>query len=112
MSRKPGVGPTGVAKTYGPLGRQDILISHLDLNTGEVSPQVVIGGSGLDAVGGAALGRDGVLYVVGVTDSVDFPTVNAHGRTHARGAADGFVLALSASGDLVHSSYIGGFGVQ
>jgi hypothetical protein len=60
-----------------------------------------LGGSGDDLAYGVATGDSGRVFVVGYTDSRDFPTVNPGGDpsfngTVARG--DAFVVGLSASG--------------
>lgn len=55
-----------------------------------------------------AVDRDGNAYIAGVTDSSDFPHVNAL-YPSLNGLSDGFVTVLSSSGkDILFSTYLGG----
>jgi uncharacterized protein (TIGR03437 family) len=70
-----------------------------------------LGGSGIDMIQGIAVGEDGSAYVVGETDSADFPAKDA---VRARGAlSDGFLAKLSPSGFTVeYASFLGGQGMD
>ena len=49
------------------------------------------------------------VYIVGATESVDFPTLNAAKSTYGgTGFQDAFVTKLNAAGALVYSTYLGG----
>ena len=50
--------------------------------------------SGDDFVRAVTLGSDGSVYLVGVTDSADFPTTKGAFQTAYRGNRDGFVMKL------------------
>jgi hypothetical protein len=53
----------------------------------------------------------GNAYVIGVTDSTDFPTANAVQPTNHGGDADAFVTKINAAGNaLLYSTYLGGTG--
>ena len=66
-----------------------------------------LGGSSDDFASGIAL-RDGNAYVVGQTQSLDFPKGNPL-QSSLAGASNGFVTELNSSGSaLVYSTYLGG----
>ncbi len=73
-----------------------------------------LGGSGGDGALGIALDAAGDAYVVGLTTSTDFPTVNPVQSTNKAAALDagnGFIAELNAAGDaLLFSTYLGGSG--
>jgi len=67
-----------------------------------------IGGSGNDESHSIAIDEEGNAYVVGETDSVNFPVENSYNAT-TNGALDCFVLKLNSTGTgLIYSTYIGG----
>lgn len=69
-----------------------------------------LGGSGFDEVKGIAVDGTGNAYLVGLTDSRDFPTTGAVQAMNA-GGFDAFVSKLNSTGSaLVYSTYIGGAG--
>ncbi len=71
-----------------------------------------LGGSGEDAGFGIAVDSAGEAYVVGDTNSVDFPTVNPY-QGSLQGIHDAFVAKFDAAGNaLVYSTYLGGSGFQ
>lgn len=66
-----------------------------------------LGGAGTDRGTAVAADASGAAYVVGTTDSANFPTMNPR-QTYA-GNTDGFVAKLSPDGaSLVYSTYLGG----
>jgi hypothetical protein len=70
-----------------------------------------LGGSGLDWGNGIAVDSFGNAYVTGLTDSTNFPTVNAFQAKFGGGDRDAFVTKLSFEGSaLVYSTYLGGSG--
>ena len=75
-----------------------------------------LGGSGSDGASGIAVDSDGNVYVTGVTESTNFPVINAlqqgyAGKATVNGPGDAFVVKLNASGSaLVYSTYLGGTG--
>jgi hypothetical protein len=80
-----------------------------------IDPELIygtyLGGSGLDEIEGMAVDESGSAYVVGFTQSTDFP--NTHGISSVVGNAGGiaFVTKLSPDGSsLVYSTYLGGTG--
>jgi beta-propeller repeat-containing protein len=70
------------------------------------------GGTGSDKVLAVASDASGNTYVAGLTQSVDFPTVNATQPANA-GATDAFVAKINAAGTaLIWSTYLGGSGID
>ncbi len=79
-----------------------------------IDPQLIYGtflggtGNGVDQVGGLALGRDGAPFIVGSTDTTDFP-VRGPLQPRAGGLGDAVVTKLSPDGlQRVYATYIGG----
>ena len=67
-----------------------------------------LGGNGIDYGSGIAVDSAGNAYIVGSTDSTNFPTENPLQATN-RGGYDAFVFELNATGSaLVYSTYLGG----
>ncbi|EGV15882.1 DUF7948 domain-containing protein [Thiocapsa marina] len=67
-----------------------------------------LGGSDYDDVYGIAVDGAGNAYVTGLTESSDFPTVNALYPIHL-GKYDAFLFKLNATGDsIIYSTYLGG----
>jgi hypothetical protein len=70
-----------------------------------------LGGSGADAGDGIAVDSTGA-YVVGTTESTDFPTQSAFQSTYG-GDTDAFVTKLNPAGStLLYSTYLGGTGFE
>ncbi len=70
-----------------------------------------LGGTGMfgERANGIAVGSDGSAYVVGNTDSIDFPTTQGALQPVASTGGDAFVTRLSPDGSrLVYSTYLGG----
>ncbi|MDP8248086.1 MAG: PQQ-binding-like beta-propeller repeat protein [Candidatus Tritonobacter lacicola] len=69
-----------------------------------------LGGSAGQAGSGAAVDGDGHSYVIGYTDSTDFPTVNPYQASFAAMTdADAFITKFSSTGSaLIYSTYLGG----
>jgi uncharacterized protein (TIGR03437 family) len=79
-----------------------------DLNFGPSSPATV-GGSGNDVASDAVADAKGNIWIVGATDSDDFPLVNAIVSQKAAYRTSGFVLELDPAGrKILFSSYLGG----
>jgi len=105
-----------IAGSYEVLDRHEVRIrvtSYDDSLPLVIDPLLVystyLGGSGEDQASHIAVDREGSAYVVGTTNSLDFPGQSAYqGRQED---LDIFVSKLSPSGDqLVYSTYLGGSG--
>jgi hypothetical protein len=67
------------------------------------------GGSDIDSPRGIAVDGGGNAYVVGETNSIDFPTTAGAFSRSQRGDGDMFVTKLNSTGSaLVYSTYLGG----
>ncbi len=80
---------------------------------GQLSQLLTLGGSGNDSGHAVAVHpSDGSVYIAGTTDSVDLAMVKALQPVKGAGQ-DGFLLRLQlASGQVIHSSYLGGGGAD
>jgi hypothetical protein len=68
-----------------------------------------LGGMGIDGGNGIAVDGSGAAYVVGATNSTNFPTTT--GQLHIKGSFDAFVTKLNSTGSgLLYSTYLGGSG--
>ena len=72
----------------------------------------IFGGTGYEKVTGIALTRDGQLFVVGLTESADFPVVEPL-QSRLGGSRDGFVAKFSAATlEPTFSTFFGGGGAD
>jgi hypothetical protein len=97
-------------------GSQDGYVSKLNPSGSILLFSTYLGGNKEDSCDsdggdGIALDRSGNIYVVGETESANFPTTpGAFDRTH-NGRWDAFVAALSSTGStLLYSTFLGGSG--
>jgi len=75
-------------------GKSDCFFAKLSPNGGRLLYATCLGGKGADLIRSVALGPKGEVYLVGSTNSADFPvTVNAVQKTLA-GNADAFIVKL------------------
>lgn len=78
-------------------------------NLNELVFSTFLGGSGDEIAYDVAVDGEGAIYVVGGTQSLDFPTVAGSYDQQAKGNWDVFVCKLSPdASSLVYSTYIGG----
>ena len=89
----------------------DAFVAKLN-TTGDLVYATYFGGGGLDAASEIAVDSAGSAYIVGITDSTNFPA--PPGPTPAQetnaGGFDAFVAKLDVSGGLVYATYLGGPG--
>jgi hypothetical protein len=96
---------------YDSIGRNDVLVLKLS-PTGAVLFTTYLRGSAIDYGTGLALDGNGGLWVVGFTDSADFPVVNA-AQPVMDARRSGFIARLSTSdGAILYSSFFGGNGAD
>jgi hypothetical protein len=76
---------------------------------GRIAFGYLAGGSGSDEATGVAVDAAGRVYVVGATDSADFPLMQPFQAARG-GATDAFIFRLDPAGNLEFSSYLGGEG--
>jgi hypothetical protein len=87
----------------------DAFVTKLNPSGSAVVYSTYLGGSGDDEGVGIAVDSNGNAYIVGETNSTNFPTANAFQGTFGGGFGDAFVSKLNPSGSaLVYSTYLGG----
>ena len=91
-------------------GNGEVFITKFTPDGAGMVYSTLLGGNSTDTSTGIALDTAGNAYVVGWTDSADFPTRNAFQST-LRGFPNAFLTKLNATGsDLVYSTFFGGSG--
>ena len=99
--------PTKAAPTSN--ASMDAVVVKIEARTGRIVWATRTGGSDWDAAGELAVAKDGSVYVLGQTQSPDFPTTpDAVQRKFAGPRRDVFVLKLDANGKIVYSTLLGG----
>jgi hypothetical protein len=90
-------------------GGLDAFVVKLPPEAGALMYATYLGGSRHDEGHRIAVDAAGAAYLTGITDSFDFPTINALQPAFAGGRFDQFVAKLAPNGAaLVHSTYLGG----
>ncbi len=91
-------------------GGADAFVTKLNSSGSALAYSTYLGGSGsIDDVHGIAVDGSGNAYVVGSTNSTNFPTAGAYQSTYGGGTRDAIVTKLNSSGNtLVYSTYLGG----
>lgn len=92
-------------------GGSDVIVTKLNPTGTALVYSTYLGGSGADRPGAIAIDSTGNAYVVGTTQSADFPTTGGALQTILGGGllGDAFVTKLSATGSsAVYSTYLGG----
>jgi Beta-propeller repeat len=88
---------------------RDVFVSKLNASGSALIYSTYLGGSGADVGFGIAVDSSGDAYVIGRTNSTDFPTMNPFQAAYAGGQFDAFVAKLNPTGSaLVYSTYLGG----
>ena len=89
-------------------GSEDAFVTKLNAAGSALVYSTYLGGSSKDIGNGIAVDSAGNAYLIGQTDSTDFPTANAIQGANG-GGQDAFVAKLNPSGSaLVYSTYLGG----
>lgn len=100
--------PTADSFQAASAGGADAFVTKLSAAGDALVYSTYLGGSEFDLGNGIVVDASGNAYVLGYTNSTDFPTANAFQAAYA-GNQDAFVTKLSAAGNaLVYSSYLGG----
>ncbi|MEM8531148.1 MAG: Ig-like domain-containing protein, partial [Chloroflexota bacterium] len=91
-------------------GTQDAFIVNYDLATPGIDYSHYLGGANTDQGNAITIDSDGNAFVTGWTNSSDFPAISAF-QNYA-GGQDAFVARLTATGDTVYSTFLGGSGPE
>ncbi len=87
----------------------DAFVARLVADGSALQYSTYLGGSGRDYGDNLAVDGQGGAYIVGWTESTDFPTVNPVQATYGGGFFDGIITKVNAAGDaFAYSSYLGG----
>ena len=106
----PGASASTIQATNGG-GANDGFVVKFDPSGSALIYSTYLGGTGYDAVNGIAIDTARNAYVVGYTDSVNFPTASPLQPTKGGPGEDAFVARINAAGSaLVYSTYLGGSG--
>lgn len=98
-------------QTYG--GNGDGFVAKLNPFGSALVYSTYLGGSEYDSAEGIAVDSSGGVYLVGNTQSTNFPTMNAIQPANGGGIYDVFVARLNPTGStLVYSTYLGGSGLD
>lgn len=90
-------------------GVQDGFVTKVNTTGTALVYSTFLGGSNTDTGNGIAVNSAGNAYVIGVTNSLNFPTTPGAFQTVNAGGTDAFVTELSVAGDaLAYSTYLGG----
>jgi hypothetical protein len=90
-------------------GTEDAFVTKLSNSGSSLVYSTYLGGGGEDRGFGIAVDGSGNAYVMGETNSTNFPTLNPYQTD--QGGNDVFVTKLSSTGNsLVYSTYLGGLG--
>ncbi|MBI4637939.1 MAG: SBBP repeat-containing protein [Candidatus Rokubacteria bacterium] len=85
----------------------DAFVAKLDSTGSTLTYATYLGGGAADVGRGIDVDASGDAYVTGLTQSLDFPTLNPL-QTAPCGGSDVFVVKLDATGGLVYSTCLGG----
>ena len=87
----------------------DVFVARLTPDGGASVFSTYVGGTSNERCYRVAVDRDASIYVVGLTESGDFPVTPGSLQVEIGGERDAFVTKLSPGGDLlVYSTYLGG----
>jgi CSLREA domain-containing protein len=87
-------------------GGTDVFLSKIDSTLGAVAYTTFIGGSGNETASSLALDASNNAYIVGSTDSLDYPVTDLSLNS---GLSDGYITKLNSTGNTnIFSTYFGG----
>lgn len=89
-------------------GNKDAFVAKLSADGNTLLYSTYLGGSGDDSGTAIALAGEGSVYIAGDTWSDDFPATPGAADTRRDGGQDAFAAKLSAAGELIYSTYLGG----
>lgn len=90
-------------------GSIDTFVTKLNASGSDLIYSTYLGGSGTEYGDGIALDAVGEAYIIGQTDSTNFPVTPGAFQTSLRGKVNAFVSKLNSDGSaLLYSTYLGG----
>lgn len=89
----------------------DVYAARLSADGRSIDYSTYLGGSNDEWSSDIAVDAAGAAYIVGITQSTDFPTLNPF-QAAAGGLFDLFVTKLTDDGSLGYSTYLGGYGSE
>jgi hypothetical protein len=90
-------------------GASDAFVTKLNPTGTALVYSTYLGGNSTDQGFGIAVDSGGNAYIIGLTESTNFPTMNPLQPAYGGGASDGFVAKINPTGSaLVYSTYLGG----
>jgi uncharacterized protein (TIGR03437 family) len=89
----------------------DAFAAKLSPDGSQVIWFTTLAGSSADSASAVALGSDGSVYLMGDSESADFPTTKGSMQPAMGNAAQAFAAKLSATGAMVYATFIGGTAV-
>jgi hypothetical protein len=96
-------------KAHNAINRRTIFVTRLNPSGTGLVYSTYLGGTGYEASSGVAVDGSSNAYVVGDTDSTDFPVTTGAFRTTFPGFHSGTVTKLNPTGTaLIYSTYLGG----
>ncbi len=94
-------------------GGSDIFVSKFSADGSTLEYSTFIGGTGSEYTGEIVVDNSGNVYILGMTNSIDFPTSSGAIDSTHNGGLDIFVCKLNPDGtDLLYSTYLGGLGSE
>ena len=94
-------------------GSLDSTVSKLDGNLTNILASTYIGGAAADRVSIMSMDASGNIYVIGQTNSINFPTTPEAYDISLNGGNDAFVSKLNGNlTNLLASTYLGGSGAE
>jgi beta-propeller repeat-containing protein len=90
-------------------GNEDLFVAVIDTTGSILEFSSYLGGGGNDQAYSISLGPSGDVFVMGITDSPDFPSTPGAFQQELAGASDAFVARVNLQKRrLAYSTYIGG----
>lgn len=91
----------------------DAYVLRVNPTTGKLIYATRVGGSKYDEAAKIKVDRNGFAYVVGQTQSRDFPTTpDAVQKQYGGGESDGFFIKVAPDGHIVYATFLGGNGAD
>lgn len=104
---EPGFPVTNAAQPF-LAGQQDVFVARLKADGSGLVHSTLLGGSDEDIGNGVALDPAGNAYVVGYTESPDFPVTSNAFQIVIGERRDAFVASIGPAGVLRYATYLGG----